>query len=347
MDFKIKNILKILFINLVIIILIDLAAGIFLPKLPENINKGWGAGGPYVGNYRNYFVPTNKYRLGKQLFKIDRKSYHLWKRKNNAVVSGKTKVLFIGDSFTEGQGVMRKDTYPKVIEQISPKIVSYNRGKGGANIEKIADIFSKIHSVIKPKITVYGYVLNDPLVEPSTESMSNIDSGKDHVFKWDFINLRTSIFDSSRSSTLKILCKYSNILNYAIKIYERRSVASDTIAHYRDIHDSSLNEKGLLATIELIQKIKKEASEHGGEFLVAVFPIFYKTQGAYPFKSVHKTIKNRLEALNIKVIDLLSDYEGIEDHELWAHPTDQHPNDYAHKIAARRILKEINKILGP
>lgn len=332
--------IKVVAINVTLLIIIDLASRLILPSVSTNLNVGWGAGGKYSSNYRNYFISRFDKKYNQVIFTVDESEDALWTRKNfDKVDPGKTKVLFVGDSFTEGQGVKRKDTYSKQIEQLSSKMATYNRGKGGADIKEIYDIFQKNINEIKPKVVIYGYVLNDPIIGNS--GLTDIPSDRNNIFKWDFINDRTSVFKADRNRLLSALCRYSNILSYIVHQYERWSVTQYTINHYNEINSLKYNQKGFSETISLIEKMKNETQSNGGTFIVAIFPLFYNTQKDYPFTAAHESLSRELAKHNIKTIDLLDSYKGINDSTLWVHPTDQHPNDYAHNIAAKKILDEI------
>ena len=80
---------------------------------------------------------------------------------------------------------------------------------------------------------------------------------------------------------------------------------------------------------------------YGIPLVVVVFPFFVELDGAYPFQSIHDHLRSFCDEAAIDCVDLrdhLHDYRGPE---LWVHPTDQHPNEIAHAIAARVIGEHI------
>lgn len=337
--------IKIILINLSVLICIDFLSAFLLPTVATNLNTGWGAGSKYSTNYRNYFISKFDKKYNQVIFTVDDTDDSLWIRNNrDKVEAGKTKVLIVGDSFTEGQGVRRRDTYSKQLEQNSSKIITYNKGQGGANVKEIYNIFHANLNEINPNIVIYGYVLNDPIV--SENGITGIPSGQNNVFKWDFINDRTSVFNADRSKLMTVLSRYSNIISYVLFQYERWSVSRYTIKHYNEINSMKFNKKGFEETIELIVKMKNETEKAGARFIVVIFPLFYNTQESYPFISAHESLNRELFKHNIQTLDLLDSYKGIKDSLLWVHPTDQHPNDYAHSIAAKKILEKINFVLS-
>lgn len=44
---------------------------------------------------------------------------------------------------------------------------------------------------------------------------------------------------------------------------------------------------------------------------------------------------------DIEYIDLLEVYRGHSAESLWVHPTDHHPNEVAHALAAKRIAEYV------
>ncbi len=74
-----------------------------------------------------------------------------------------------------------------------------------------------------------------------------------------------------------------------------------------------------------------------------MFPFFHQLNGKYPFQHIHTTVTDFCRSHKIIVLDLRHSFEGYEGPELWVHPTDQHPNEIAHDIAAREIAKFLNE----
>ncbi len=72
---------------------------------------------------------------------------------------------------------------------------------------------------------------------------------------------------------------------------------------------------------------------------VVIFPFFHKLNGDYPFQAIHNTVAAFCQREAIPVLDLRDHYADFDGPELWVHPMDQHPNEMAHKIAARAIAR--------
>jgi hypothetical protein len=52
---------------------------------------------------------------------------------------------------------------------------------------------------------------------------------------------------------------------------------------------------------------------------------------------VHDAVVRYCSDHGIPVLDLRPAYSGYDGLELWVHPSDQHPNEIAHDMAARAI----------
>jgi hypothetical protein len=72
----------------------------------------------------------------------------------------------------------------------------------------------------------------------------------------------------------------------------------------------------------------------GARFAVVIFPFMYQLDDRYPFAPLHELVREHCEAEGIPVLDLLDVFRGRDYRDLWVHPSDQHPNEIGHTIAA-------------
>jgi len=86
-----------------------------------------------------------------------------------------------------------------------------------------------------------------------------------------------------------------------------------------------------------LRKGKSLSEKHGFQFIVSVYPVLIQLDDGYPFRNIHKTIEDYCVSLNITFVDLLDGFVGKKESELWVHPTDQHPNQVAHRIAGAEL----------
>ena len=88
-----------------------------------------------------------------------------------------------------------------------------------------------------------------------------------------------------------------------------------------------------------------EVEAKGVDFAIAVFPELTSLDEAYPFAPAHAAIRGLCAEEGVRCIDLFESYRGHEASSLWVHPTDHHPNEIAHQIAADRIGEEVRNYL--
>jgi hypothetical protein len=93
---------------------------------------------------------------------------------------------------------------------------------------------------------------------------------------------------------------------------------------------------------ELYRMLAKNVEEQGGRLVVVLFPLLYEFD-AYPFTKPHETIRAFCEENNIAFLDLLPVFSKYKAEDLWAHPTDHHPNEIAHKLAAKALLRFLDE----
>jgi hypothetical protein len=75
--------------------------------------------------------------------------------------------------------------------------------------------------------------------------------------------------------------------------------------------------------------------------MVCIFPYLYKLDDDHPLKPLYGIVSRSCSDHKIPVLNLFDSYKGFNYPELWVHPSDQHPNARAHKIAAKALAQFI------
>jgi len=128
-----------------------------------------------------------------------------------------------------------------------------------------------------------------------------------------------------------------------LKTYRARSYIAASLEGFRQDHAKWAKCRQALDEIHRITR------ERGIGLLVVIFPFFHELDGDYAFQPIHDIVRGHLESEEIPVVDLRDAYRGFSGPELWVHPTDQHPNEIGHRIAADAIvgwLVEHPSVLG-
>ncbi len=340
-----KKIAKIILINIVLILLVERIIGLLIPEIPTYYNGE----GHYSSNHKGYFT-EGKLKDGTTVYFIPTSKEVTLRYKQKEKSPKNFKLLAFGDSFTEGQGVAASDTWVKKIEEFYPKgsFLASNYAVSGSDSKEIAEKIETVLSNEDADLAVYALVLNDPYYLPNKkgtllDSDDRNDYNNDSGLFFDFILWRTKVFENNRSPFLNFFARHSKVANYLITQIELKKISENTIQYYKDLFNKEINKDGLKQTFIEIEKMKLAAKKKNVPFLIMIFPLFYQTQNNYPFKKIHKFLAKELEKRQIKVLDLFPFYQGIKDQDLWVHLTDQHPNKYAHEVAAEALNEWIKK----
>ena len=241
---------------------------------------------------------------------------------------GVRRVVVLGDSFTEGQGVKEPDVYPRVLERAlnergAVEWEVLNFGHRGADFPVLRDTFERVLE-LDPDVVVYGMMLNDCEQAPgfrarhrrlsdrlTGRSRQERDPTPDQAF-----GRRTASFVRHR--------------------LERLRTRRQTIAWYADLY-AEPNQEGWERTQEHLRHMDRAMRLRGGRFLVATWPVLVDLEGAYPLSRVHQTIGRFCHGAGIPWVDLLPALQERAASDLWVHPIDAHPNEIAHALAGQRL----------
>lgn len=73
----------------------------------------------------------------------------------------RTRILFLGDSFTRGFGADVGESYVETVEQRLPEAVVWNAGVGGTGTNQAVTTFSDLGPQLQPQLTILGFYTND------------------------------------------------------------------------------------------------------------------------------------------------------------------------------------------
>jgi lysophospholipase L1-like esterase len=229
---------------------------------------------------------------------------------------GEFRILAVGDSFTFGSGVQVADTWPQQLEGLlraerkEPiEVINAGFATGSHHVAGYVDWIRSDGVEFKPDVLIIGLCLNDigeismlgyPVLEPKQPWLGGL----------------------------------SEILNTIQKMLLMNEVKQQKL-------DGSLVLKYFPAPWEAAQAgmraIKGIADDRELRLVVAVFPMVTQLNERYPLGGVHKIVGEFLESELIESVDLLSNFLGHEESDLWVHPTDQHPNKIGQRLIADGI----------
>jgi hypothetical protein len=171
---------------------------------------------------------------------------------------------------------------------------------------------------------IYGLVLNDFGLDLTTP-----------IKGLNFIDINNGGY------TFSPLRKSSALINFISHSVEKRRLHTNTVKAYVESFEGESSENGF----DLLNELDQSILEDEGTLLVVVFPLLYDFE-KYRFSSIHEEIQSFCERHRILYLDLLPAFSRYRAEDLWANPTDHHPNEIAHRIAADEIAAFIEDHLS-
>jgi lysophospholipase L1-like esterase len=277
----------------------------------------------YDSNPRGYFDENNSI-----VYKMNRHGFRGpdWDMQKPP---GTRRVLLLGDSFTLGEGVRYEHTYGVALQALLRERLGDRRVEvvacavtGWATKDEI-NFYRYFAHKFEPDVVIVSYVLND------IASSAEVDFWNEFREQYENRALRHSYLASFVWARI------------AYRTHARRYV-EDMVA------DAIANEDLGNESCEYLSLGKQISEMIGARYAVAVFPFMFRLDERYPFKPVHDRVVQYCRTNGIEVVDLFEAYEGHNARDLWVHPSDQHPNENGHLIAARALATfiESSNLLG-
>jgi lysophospholipase L1-like esterase len=247
--------------------------------------------------------------------------------------AGARRVMVLGDSFTEGQGVKEPDTYPRRLEALlnASGTGRWEVRNCGRRATDFPDLYAAFEEILPyaPDVVVYGMVLND------ADRSAEFQSRQTYVNDW--ILDRGRILEGDAPAAMRRAdSRLAALVSDRLEGY-RTSRA--TLRWYREMY-AQPNREGWERTQDFLRLMNVRTRASGGRFLVASWPLLVRLD-RYPFADVHETVARFCLAAGIPRHDLLPALQGRPTTSLWVHPVDMHPNEVAHRLAAESLAPAI------
>ncbi len=250
--------------------------------------------------------------------------------------AGVRRVMVLGDSFTEGQGVREADTYPRVLERLLQEAEPgrwevLNCGHRGADFPQLYVMFEQQVLPSDPDLVLYGMVLNDVAQTPA------------------FGKRYPAINDWIREQRAEPPAWWPRSLGFVKDRLAARRIGEESTRWYREMY-AEPNREGWASTERLIKQMAERMRARGGRLAIALWPLLVDLETSYPFAEVHRQIADFCRANGIPLVDLLPTLRTRPARALWVYPADRHPNEMAHRLAAESLalaLRDLGPSLGP
>jgi hypothetical protein len=244
------------------------------------------------------------------------------------------RIMVVGDSYTEGSGYRRPETFSGVMQQTLNnrlqamgclnRVEVFNLGRCGANtVEEVQTILQET-TVLKPDLVILAYVLNDPEVHPPDIKTFDPPPWVRAIHKM--------FLEEIHSYAYYWMFKNFTLFRGPVSSYEEYCLA----IHKRDYH-------GWKKASDAIATLSKFKKEKDFDLLVIIFPIFIFNDYPTDLRRVHKKVLDMMHGNDMEAIDLLQFFEA-NDKNLWEFrfsDDDPHPNSLAHKLLGEYLAESV------
>jgi hypothetical protein len=244
--------------------------------------------------------------------------------------SDKPRIIFLGDSFSLGEGVKIEDRFSEVLgNKMAGRFEIYNFSTCGAGISEVYEKQFRDALAYSAGAVIYCYNLGDPV-------LSGEISGRQKYIN-DLMNIR--YYNSSLNKFFNNKKGGGFILNSKIIFVLRRLmidnlITMETIAWYKDMYGA--DNPGWNGTKEMLLEMRDECRKRGVYFAIAVLPVFYDFN-RYPFTGLHQKVAGFCRQNGIEVLDMLPFFRSLDYRKYIVHPLDYHPNNRAHALMAEKL----------
>lgn len=244
---------------------------------------------------------------------------------------GSARVMTIGDSFTEGQGVREEDTFSALLDRRLDGAQVINCGRRGYDFPDLHSWFER-HIDLEPDVVLYAMLLNDP------ERSESFREEQRYIDDW-IVNRRQMVGEGDGAPPPWPPRLFSLIDDRL----EMARVGAATTRWYRGMVRAP-NRDGWAATVEHIASMRDAMRARGGELVVVLWPLLVELE-SYPFAETHEIIAEALRARGVPFHDALEAFRGEDAASLWVHPADRHPNERAHAVFAGLVEPIVESLL--
>ena len=250
--------------------------------------------------------------------------------------AGTARVLAVGDSFTFGDGIERIEaTWPRVLEaELARRGLAcevLNLGVPGTNTAYQRDLLRRDLPRLRPDGVVLGFVLNDP--EPPGANRAAVPQ------RLYLPLLPLPRLDAALTRGLHAYAWARGAKNRLLERAGRKETYADYVASlYRPGPGWAAWEHDARELVSLVRA-------RGGFVVVAVFPLFADFE-RHAFRQEAGRAAAVFRSAGAQVVDLFPAFAGSPARELSVSPTDAHPNERAHAIAARTMAPQVATALA-
>ncbi|HMP82445.1 MAG TPA: SGNH/GDSL hydrolase family protein, partial [Verrucomicrobiota bacterium] len=239
---------------------------------------------------------------------------------------GKSRVSFVGDSFTAGHGIKSVEArFPNLIRAAHPEWEIHVLARFGIDTGmELRLLQQSVADGYKFDQVVLVYCLNDIA---------------DLFPEWSDALYRL-MADAERGGWLR---RHSFFLD---TIYHRYRAARDPVLnnYYSFVKDGYRGELWNVQK-ERLKAIRDLVEANGGRLLAVTFPFIHESGDDYEYAFVHKQLDQLWNELGVPHLDLMPVLKVHPSGQIVVNRFDAHPNEFANQLVARAVDEFLNEQL--
>ena len=250
------------------------------------------------------------------------------------------RILFLGDSFTFGQGVKNgnkrfSELIEKRLNEESGKGKSfhiYNAGIPGTEPKRWLGYLEELLPIYRPQYLFVVFFMRD-----GTDACTSLRCYEE------------VIGEIKDRYTDNIFYRHSYLAQYFLN----KLIWRDFSKYYADQmvkgYTGSESEKAVwYEQQDYLKAIWDISKQNNVQAYLVIFPVLYNlNDDSYPFFSVDKAISQFARESGMSVFSLTGGFMGYPAQTLWVSPNDQHPNEKGHQIAFEILYPYVRAVVLP
>ncbi|HJO24980.1 MAG: SGNH/GDSL hydrolase family protein [Myxococcota bacterium] len=247
-----------------------------------------------------------------------------------AFAPGTRRLLFLGDSFTVGAGLLeRSDRFTDRVETVlSPGLHVFNAGRGGSNPDRWLRYLELLLPVYRPDAVIAVFFLRNGTLLGTSLALN-----------------RKEIEPIRARAEARPLYGRSALLRFFWDRLAWREYTRRFETRMQRSYLGSPEERAMWHhQQDALRAIRDRCRAAGIPFLLVIFPLLLDLND-YRFHAIEDEIEYFAAGLDIPVFSLTPAFLGRDAREVWVASNDQHPNSEGHRIAAERLAPRLRDLL--
>jgi hypothetical protein len=264
---------------------------------------------------------------------------------------GTVRIAILGDSYTMGDAVVHKDTYPKQLESLLAEkhpVEVMNCGVSATNTRNQVHVLKRVLDEFHPHLVVIGYNINDFQSYKKTRFERYEDAGYSFVVGPDG-RVKVAKELSWAQSVKSFVSDRSYLYRWLASIRKRPEGYGKSKV---ETVQGWIDEGGAELSFNALAQMREMCAQKNASLLVAIIPDQIDIppnilkMDDYPFQKEHERIREATRVRSIDCVDLFPDFAGQDMRQLAAHPFDRHYSPLGNEIIARALLKHLEPRLA-